>query len=82
MAVQPLVNGIITAAVHRLPKRCVQQHSSMLKKACFGRKTACFGGFSAANGTLYNNYINTRKSRYLGLLFVNKEKDGTVLVLI
>lgn len=73
-AVQPLGNGIITAAVHRLPKRCIQQHLSILKKACFGRKTACFGGFSAANGTLCNNYINTRKSRYLGLLFGNGQR--------
>lgn len=39
-----------------------------LETACFGRKTARFGGFSAANVTLCNNYTNTRKSRYLGLL--------------
>jgi len=48
-------NGVITAAVHRLPKRCIRQYSSMLKKACFGRKTACFGGFSAADDTLVVN---------------------------
>ena len=53
-----------------------------VKTGCFERKTARFGGFLAANGTLCNNYINTRNSRYLGLLFVNSEKDGTVLVLI
>jgi hypothetical protein len=38
-----------------LLKRCVQQHLSILKKACFGRKTARFGGFSAANGILVVN---------------------------
>lgn len=57
------------------------QHSSILKTACFGRKTASLGGFWAANGTLCCKYINVRNSRYLGLLFVNREKDGAVLVL-
>ena len=32
-----------------LAKAVFQPHSSMLKKACFGRKTARIGGFSAAN---------------------------------
>ena len=59
---------------HRRPpllKRCVQQHLSILKKACFGCKTARFGGFRAADDTLCCKYVNVRNSRYLCLLCVN-----------
>jgi len=48
-------------------KRCLQTSSNALKSACFGRRTARFGGFHAADGTLCCKYINVRNSRYLGL---------------
>ena len=57
-----------------LLKRCIQQHSFMSKRACFGRKTARFGDFQAANGKLCHKHVNIRNSRYLGLLLGDKQR--------
>ena len=57
-----------------VPQGGVSEHSFMSKRACFGRKTARFGDFQAANGTLHYKHVNIRSSRYLGLLLSNKQR--------